>query len=243
MQIRPVTAPEQRYNRRLPFESDGEEPMIRAIKVHSGAPALAVADVVVLDFDGRHRRRLAMAAEGGLRFLLDLPEAVALADGDLLELEDGRFVRVSAAPEPLVEIAAPSLPALIRIAWHLGNRHLPTELRGDRLRIRRDHVIEAMGEGLGGMIRALDAPFNPEGGAYGHGQVHGHAHGHGDDPDHEHGHAHEHSHSHSHEHEHGHGHVSRQEQPDRPATPARDTASQNQQQQQQQVQLQQARAR
>lgn len=235
--------------------------MIRAIKVHSGPRALPVTDVVVLDFDGRHRRRFAMTGKAGLAFLLDLPEAVALADGDLLELDDGRYVRVAAAPEPLAEIIAPSLPALVRIAWHLGNRHLPTELAGDRLVIRRDHVIEAMVTGLGGAVRAIEAPFNPEGGAYGHGQVHGHDHddAHGAAPDHrhDHGHAHSHDHGHGHGHSHGHGHahdhdhdhgstpaaVTRQEQPDRPATPARSTSSQNQQQQQQQIQLQQARAR
>ena len=219
--------------------------MIRAIRVHPGPRPLAAVDTVVLDFDGRHRRRVAMTGRDGLHFLLDLPEAVALGDGDFLELEDGRFVRVAAAPESLAEIAAVDLPALVRIAWHLGNRHLPTELAGDRLRIRRDHVIEDMVTGLGGLVQAIEAPFNPEGGAYGHGQVHGHDHGH----DHSHGHEHEHGHSHDHEHGHdhphppGHGHVSRQEQPDRAAKPARSTASQNQQQQQQHAQLQQARAR
>lgn len=219
--------------------------MIRAIKVHSGPHTLAAADTVVLDFDGRHRRRLAMTGRDGLHFLLDLPEAVALADGDLLELEDGRFVRVAAAPESLAEIEAVDLPALVRIAWHLGNRHLPTELTGDRLRIRRDHVIEDMVTGLGGVVRAIEAPFNPEGGAYGHGQVHGHDHGqdHGHDHDHGHGHSHDQGHGHEPPHPPGHGHVSRQEQPDRAAKPARSTASQNQQQQQQHAQLQQARAR
>lgn len=219
--------------------------MIRAIKVHSGPRPLAAADTVVLDFDGRHRRRLAMTGRDGLHFLLDLPEAVALADGDLLELEDGRFVRVAAAPESLAEIEAVDIPALVRIAWHLGNRHLPTELAGDRLRIRRDHVIEEMVTGLGGLVRAIEAPFNQEGGAYGHGQVHGHDHGQGHSHGHEHGHGHDHDHAHGHDHPHppGHGHVSRQEQPDRAAKPARSTASQNQQQQQQHAQLQQARAR
>lgn len=131
------------------------------------------ADTVVLDYDGRHRRRLAMTGEAGLAFLLDLPQAVVLRDGDGLLLCDGRMVRVKAAPEPLVEIAAPNVAALVRIAWHLGNRHLPTQLRGDCLRIRHDHVIMEMVRGLGGSIAEIAAPFDPEGGAFDAGAVHG----------------------------------------------------------------------
>lgn len=131
------------------------------------------ADTVVLDYDQRHRRRMAMAARGGLEFLLDLAEAIALRDGDGLELEDGRIVAVEAAPEPLAELTAPDMPALMRLAWHLGNRHLPTQLAADRIFIRRDHVIEDMAEGLGATVRHVAAPFDPEGGAY-HGT---HAHG------------------------------------------------------------------
>ncbi len=144
-----------------------------------------VCDVVVLGFDDRHRRRLAMTGVRGLRFLLDLPEAAALCGGDALVLEDGGLVEVVAAPEPLAEISSRDEAATIRIAWHLGNRHLAVQLAGQRLRIRRDHVIEAMVEGLGGTLRAIEAPFDPEGGAYAGGH-HGHeeqAHGdqaHGD---------------------------------------------------------------
>jgi urease accessory protein len=149
------------------------------------------ADTVVLDYDGRHRRRMAMEGKGGLGFLLDLDMAVPLRDGDGLALEDGRVVRVVAAPEPLAEIAANSPEMLLRLAWHLGNRHLPAELGGGRIRIRRDHVIEEMVVGLGGRVTLIDAPFDPEGGAYqsgGHGHHHGHEHGH----HHEHGEHHEH---------------------------------------------------
>tara|TARA_R110000868_G_scaffold36384_6_gene129265 strand:+ start:334 stop:837 length:504 start_codon:yes stop_codon:yes gene_type:complete len=143
------------------------------------------ADTVVLDFDHRHRRRLAMTGMSGLGFLLDLAEAEALADGDGLVLEDGRLVAVTAAAEPLVEITCDDVDHLVRVAWHLGNRHLPTELLGDRLRIRRDHVIEDMLVKLGATVAHVSAPFNPEGGAYGHGRTHGHDHG--DDHDHHHG--------------------------------------------------------
>ena len=195
--------------------------MIRAVSVYpAGLWSKAPADAVVLDFDARHRRRIAMTGKGGLEFLLDLPEAVALRQGDGLLLEDGRFVAVEAAPESLVEITGKDGAHLLRLAWHLGNRHLPTELLGDRIRVRRDHVIEDMLAQLGAFLAPVDAPFNPEGGAYGHGRVHGHdhgpdehdhAHGHGhghghDHAGHEHGHDHEHDHGHDHHHDHGPGH-------------------------------------
>ena len=192
--------------------------MLRADKVipagqWSGAPA----DTVVLDFDERYRRRFAMTGVGGLEFLLDLAEAAMLRGGDGLRLEDGRIVEVVAAPEPLAEIRAVDVLALARVAWHLGNRHLPTELMPKALRIRRDPVIEAMAEGLGARIIPLEAPFNPEGGAYvkaeasaaaphahdHHHHDHGHAHDHG--PDDHHGHAHDHGPAHAHDHHHGHG--------------------------------------
>lgn len=181
--------------------------MIRAVSVYpAGLWSKAPADSVVLDFDARHRRRIAMTAKGGTAFLLDLPEAVVLRHGDGLMLEDGRIVAVEAAPEALVEVSGKDAAHLLRLAWHLGNRHLPTELLGDRLRIRRDHVIEDMLAQLGAHVAPIDAPFHPEGGAYGHGRVHGHE---GDPQDHDHGghgHAHDHAH-HSGHHEHGtHGH-------------------------------------
>ena len=192
--------------------------MIRATEVkpqHRWAEA--PADTVVLDFDDRHRRRMAMTGTRGLEFLLDLENAVALRGGDALVLEDGRLVEVVAAPEPLVEIRGADPHHLIRVAWHLGNRHLPTQIMAKGLRIRRDHVIEAMVKGLGARVVEIEAPFDPEGGAYagtGHGHAHeDHAHhtGHkGHDHDHAHDH-HDHGHDHHHhdehcEHEHHHGH-------------------------------------
>src|SRR3546814_704203 len=122
-----------------------------------------------------------MTGAAGLVFLLDLPRAVVLRDGDGLVLGDGRIVRMTAAPEPLVEIAAPDAAALVRIAWHLGNRHLPTQLLGDRLRIRHDHVIIDMVRGLGGSVAEIEAPFEPEGGAFDVGAAHGHGHSRGSD--------------------------------------------------------------
>jgi urease accessory protein len=176
----------------------------------------AATDTVVLDFDDRHRRRMAMTGTRGLEFLLDLENAVALRGGDALVLEDGRLIEVVAAPEPLIEIRGSDPHHLVRVAWHLGNRHLPTQITAKGLRIRRDHVIEAMVKGLGARVIEIEAPFDPEGGAYAESQAHAerdsahdhshHHHGgqHHDDHhhhdehcDHDH---HHHDHSHAHDH-------------------------------------------
>jgi urease accessory protein len=169
------------------------------------------ADTVVLDFDDRHRRRMAMTGTRGFEFLLDLENAVALRGGDALVLDDGRLIEVVAAAEPLVEIRGADPHHLIRVAWHLGNRHLPTQIMPRGLRIRRDHVIEEMVRGLGARVTEIEAPFDPEGGAYAassHGahDDHGHHHGHdhhdhaGHDPSHDHDHGH-HAHDHGHRHD------------------------------------------
>ena len=161
--------------------------MIRATRVAPQAAAIsAVIDQVVLDFDQRHRRRIAMVGSGGTRFLLDLEKAARLRGGDVLLLEDGRRIAVIAAKEPLAAITADDPSALVRIAWHIGNRHLPAMLQSGSIVIRRDHVIEEMVVGLGGVIEPIDAAFDPEAGAYAGGAGHHHHHHHhGDD---EHGH-------------------------------------------------------
>ena len=150
--------------------------MKRAVAVRPATdwPAEAAADRVVLDAQGRHRRRIRLMTVAGQVLLLDLPEATRLKDGDGLQLEDGSWVGIEAKPEPLLEISAPDPHALIRIAWHLGNRHLPTQLLPGRIRIRDDHVIAEMVSGLGGTATKLSAPFDPEAGAYAGG--HGHHH-------------------------------------------------------------------
>src|SRR5438105_8653313 len=161
------------------------------------------ADTVVLEFDDRHRRRFAMTGTHGLQFLLDLPQTVALRGGDALVLEDGRLVEVVAAPEPLIEIRGADPQHLVRIAWHLGNRHLPTQIVGKGLRIRRDHVIEAMVKGLGARVIEIEAPFDPEGGAYAAAHAaHDHDHDHSGHGHTGHDHAHDHHHDHAHEHHH-----------------------------------------
>lgn len=154
------------------------------------------ADSVVLDYYDRHRRRVSMKGTHGLSFLLDLPDATALRSGDALALEDEHVVEVVAAPELLLEIRGTDPLHLARVAWHLGNRHVPTQLMAKSLRIRRDHVLEEMLRGLGARVVEIEAPFDPEGGAYAS-AVHDHDHGY-----HQHdGNHHDHSHHHGHDHE------------------------------------------
>jgi urease accessory protein len=131
-----------------------------------GWDAVTAIDRVVLDADERHCRRVVLTGERGTTFLLDLPHATVLRDGDGLVLDDDSIVRVVGRREPLVEIAAGSAHALARLAWHLGNRHTEVQIVGDRLRIRRDHVLEEMLVQLGAVVTPLDAPFDPERGAY-----------------------------------------------------------------------------
>ena len=127
--------------------------MIRASQVRAHHRWIeAPADTVVLGFDDRHRRRMAMTGTRGLEFLLDLENATVLRGGDALVLDDNRLIEVVAAPEPLIEIRGADPQHLVRIAWHLGNRHLPTQITAKGLRIRRDHVIEAMVKGLGARV-------------------------------------------------------------------------------------------
>ena len=187
--------------------------MIRATKVQGQHRwAQPASDTVVLDFDDRHRRRMAMTGTRGLAFLLDLEAAVALRGGDALLLEDGRLVEVVAAPEPLLEIRGSDPFHLVRLAWHLGNRHLPTQIMGKALRIRRDHVIEEMVKGLGAHVMEIEAPFDPEGGAYATGHAHEtagapHAHASHDHGAHDHRGHHVHDEHCDHDDHHGHTHA------------------------------------
>ncbi len=198
--------------------------MIRATQVRANHRwSEPPADTVVLDFDDRHRRRVAMTGTRGLEFLLDLENAVALRGGDALVLDDGRLIEVVAAPEPLLEIRGTDPHHLVRVAWHLGNRHLPTQIMAKGLRIRRDHVIEAMVKGLGARVIEIEAPFDPEGGAYaGGGHAHaaesgphqhaahdGSSHDHGDHhhDDHHHDDRHHHDEHCDHDHHHGDSHA------------------------------------
>ena len=128
---------------------------------------------MTLAYDDRHRRRCRLVTDGGLAFLLELPEARVLRDQDRLVLDDERLVLVHAAAEAVLEVRAADPAELARIAWHLGNRHTPTQILDGRLRIRADHVLEhLLVAHLGAAVVHATAPFDPEGGAYAHGHDH-----------------------------------------------------------------------
>jgi len=150
--------------------------MRRAIAVHPRGdwPEASAVDTVTLAYLDRHRRRIRLVTDSGQAFLLDLPRAYHLVEGDGLELEGGGYLHVHAAAEPLFEVVTANHADLLQIAWHLGNRHLPVQIAGGRLRVRADHVIGEMVIGLGGVIVDLEAPFDPETGAYA-GATHHHA--------------------------------------------------------------------
>jgi len=133
-----------------------------------------VVDSVTLDLDARRKRRQTLTGTAGTHFLADLPTVPNLKDGDGYRLETGQVILVHAAPEALMEVKPVTAGGLAQIAWHLGNRHLPVQFVGDKIHLRTDHVIEAMLEKLGADVRHIEAPFDPEGGAYGHGQTHSH---------------------------------------------------------------------
>jgi urease accessory protein len=141
--------------------------MKRSSEVRPAGAWQHAIDCVVLDSDERQRRRSVLTGKLGTIFLLDLPKATMLRDGDGLVLDDGSVVHVAGKPEALLEITATTLQALARLAWHLGNRHTDVQIVGDTLRIRRDHVLEAMLQGLGATVTPIEAPFDPERGAYG----------------------------------------------------------------------------
>lgn len=141
--------------------------MLRATQVlKSGSWQVAPVDRIILGYDERHRRRLRLVAEAGTEFLLDLPRTTVLCDGDGLRLEDDRVILVTAAAEPLLEVTAADGEQLARLAWHIGNRHLPAQIASARILIREDTVIEAMLAGLGATLRHVAEPFTPEPGAY-----------------------------------------------------------------------------
>ncbi len=196
--------------------------MLRATAIvrRPAVKADKVVDTVTLDHEGRNRRRVALTGDKGLAFLLDLDKATVLNDGDAVKLEDGRLVQVRAAPQRLLELRAENPLRLLKVAYHVGNRHAPAEVTAEAIYIEEDHVLAEMARGQGCTVTAVMRSFQPERGAYehdcghdhhhGHGHHdhhHGHDHGHGHDHDHDHGHAHDHAHArHEHDHDHGHKH-------------------------------------
>jgi urease accessory protein len=134
-------------------------------------PRLATGRVV-LGYEDRFLRRKRLVMASGDAFLVDLAETTNLLAGDAFELDDGRLVEIAAAEEPVLVIKGD----LVRLAWHIGNRHTPCQIEPDRLVIRADHVLADMLRGLGATVTETQGPFTPEGGAYGMGRTMGHAH-------------------------------------------------------------------
>ena len=162
----------------------------REVKTAGHWDNASAVDSITLDADERHRRRVVLTGERGTKFLLDLPQATALRDGDGLVLDDGAIVRIVGRPEPLIEIAAADAHELARLAWHIGNRHIDVQIVGERLRIRRDHVIEDMLRGLGARltagasaVRSGARRLRPPTATHEHGMAH---HRHDDDHAHDH---------------------------------------------------------
>lgn len=148
---------------------------------------------VILNYESRYLRRRVVDCVSGAQRLIDLPEARPLSDGAQIEAADGTLLIIRAAVEPLTEVRGAALP---KLAWHIGNRHTPCQVEADRLLIQRDHVLEDMLTRLGAEIAHVEEPFQPEGGAYGHGRTHGHSHSHDPhaDPNAHIPHLHDHSH-------------------------------------------------
>ena len=174
-----------------------------------------VVETLTLDHEDRNRRRVSLKADGGADILLDLDKPTVLADGDAVKLEDGGLILIRAAEQDLIEITAENPLRLMRVAWHIGNRHTPAEIGASAIWIEDDHVLAEMVRGQGCAMRSVRRPFQPERGAYDHGHAHGHDHAHGDDCGcghehhhaHDHGHKHDHAHhDHAHDHKHAHGH-------------------------------------
>ena len=131
-------------------------------------------DRVVLDAGDRVRRRIVLTTEKGMKLLLDFPEPVMLRDSDGLVLDDGSIVAVAGQAEALIEISAKAPIDLVRLAWHIGNRHTDAQFTEKAFRIRRDHVLEEMVKGLGAATKEIEAAFEPEQPVAPHGHHHAH---------------------------------------------------------------------
>jgi urease accessory protein len=178
--------------------------MRRVVRVlGAGAVGGMPTDSVMIGADQRRTQSAILTGVNGTQIGMMLPEPVHLRMGDALELDDGSLVEVVVAPEPLIEVRGNDLTHLARLAWHLGDRHVPVQVLANRLRLRRDGALETMLVALGGRLTPIEAPFDPEGGAYAQAAPdHGHHHGH----DHHHHHDAHCGHDHSHDHQHGHRH-------------------------------------
>lgn len=141
--------------------------------IHRAGQWSGGAAVCELDYAARFLRRKRLTTTEGEPFLIDLAQTTSLNHGDALELDDGRLVEIRAAEEALYRVTAPDL---VRVAWHVGNRHTPCQIAGDHLLILADPVIGHMLEHVGATVTPVTAAFTPEGGAYGHGRTHSYEH-------------------------------------------------------------------
>jgi urease accessory protein len=135
-----------------------------------------VADTVILNYPQRNAQKVTVTGVKGTVVEIDLHMPVRLRTDDLLLLDDGNLVEVVAAPEPLIEARAADLPGLSRLAWHLGDRHIAVQVLPNRIRALRDAATETLLSSLGAKVTMIDAPFEPEGGAYALSQAHDHGH-------------------------------------------------------------------
>ena len=171
--------------------------MLRVTRVlAAGSYDLAgISDSVILTRPQRQAGRGAFVTTNGARIGLDPQTPEALRMGDALALDDGRLIEVVAEAEQLLEVRVPDVARLARLAWQLGDRHIAVQILPKRLRVSRDSTVEELLQRLGAQAVAIEAPFEPEGGAYRVGGTGDHHH---DD----HGHAHDDHHHHQHHDEH-----------------------------------------
>tara|TARA_B100000686_G_scaffold159060_1_gene166671 strand:- start:85 stop:528 length:444 start_codon:yes stop_codon:yes gene_type:complete len=141
-------------------------------EIKENISANTATDTVTLDYEGRFLRRKKLTSDKGESFLVELRKTHSLNSNDGFILDDGRIIGINPASEPLTLIKHTNLT---RIAWHIGNRHIPCQIDAAHLLIRKDHVLEDMLKKLGAVLTNVHAPFIPEGGAYGHARTHTHS--------------------------------------------------------------------
>ena len=132
-----------------------------------------IEDTITLTYDQRFIRRKKLVSDNNFGFLVNLSETVSLKKNDGFLLDNGSIILIKSAEEELLEITSNNL---MKITWHIGNRHIPCQIENDRLLIQVDKVIENLVIKLGGSVKIVKEEFNPEGGAYGLGRTHGHKH-------------------------------------------------------------------
>jgi urease accessory protein len=144
--------------------------------IAKGEPSEPPSDSLTLPFDLRQKSRFLTKLDSGREIALVLPRGRVLRGGDRVRRQDGVVFEIRAADEKCSTVRAKDSVHLLRVAYHLGNRHMPLQVGDAFVRYLRDHVLDEMVRGLGAEVMHEDAPFEPEGGAYGGGHAHGHSH-------------------------------------------------------------------